>query len=335
MLRLSFIIPLYNTEKFIAECLSSILDNDTDKSLYEVIVVDDGSTDSSPEIARSFTEKYPNVSLIRQENQGVSVARMRGISHARGNYVWFIDSDDYIISDATRYILDLIQDNPDLDGFVSPMLFSYEDDHESWVSPVFEKSITISGKDLLKNKGFVLVGPPQFIVKRSLFEDRWLFFPTGVRYEDEYYARVLKYRADRFLLLDHYLYVYRQWAGSHMNSLNVESGKDIIAIYRYLDDFAKQEVSSEDQPWFRYNIVSFLLEAFTRNDIHLGTREFNSFFQANVAFIRSEWNAYSHYFPIKERVLARTLLTSPKAYFRILSILRSYKNGILKKTVKS
>lgn len=319
---LSFIIPLYNTEKYISTCLSSILENDADKALYEVIVVNDGSTDSSPDIVLSFYERFPNITLLNQENQGVSVARMNGVAHSQGDYIWFIDSDDFVTPTATSEILDTIYSNTDIDVFVTPMFLSYEDGREGFATHQLQKRYTISGKDLMRDKDFFLIGPPQFIVKRCLFQNHWLTFPKGVRYEDEYYARVLKYQADRFLILEKYFYVYRQWEGSHMHSVGIDGAYDIVGIYRRLSEFGDRSVAQKDQGWYRYNIVSFLLESYTRF-LHLSkTDEFRTFKAKNGEYIRSEMRKYRRSFPLKDRFLAQILLSSPSAYFFLIQQVR-------------
>lgn len=322
---LSIIIPLYNTERFIGQCLSSIVENEVDKKFYEVIVIDDGSTDASAQIVREFCERYPNILLYTQENRGVSVARMKGISKAEGDYIWFIDSDDYITENATRNVLSIVRQHPDIDVFVTPMYLSHEDARFNFVTPEWQESFTISGKELMRRKDFFLIGPPQFIAKRELFRDKWLFFPEGIRYEDEYFARILKYRADRFLLLQKYMYVYRQWSGSHMHSIGLDDCLDILSVYRLLDDFALQEVAKVDQPWFRNNIVSFLLEALTRSEPFIGTESFRKFYDDHIVYIRSEWRKYRRYFSLKDRLLAAILLRSPGFYSRIQNRYKSYK----------
>ncbi len=123
---LSLIIPLYNTEKFIGECLSSILDSSADKADYEVIVIDDGSTDGSGEIVQLFSKKYYNIHLFSQENQGVSVARMKGAEKATGDYLWFIDSDDYLLDGALEEVMHLIRDNLTVDTFLVQVLIKEE-----------------------------------------------------------------------------------------------------------------------------------------------------------------------------------------------------------------
>ena len=89
-------MPVYNTEKYIETCLESLLNQDIDKSMYEIICVNDGSTDGSLAILKEYAKQYDNVVLIDKENEGVSIARNIGLEKARGDYVWFIDADDWV-----------------------------------------------------------------------------------------------------------------------------------------------------------------------------------------------------------------------------------------------
>lgn len=93
---LSIIIPVYNAEKYIRECLDSCLAQNISPDDYEIICVDDGSSDGSAAILRDYAQKYNNISVISKENGGVSSARNEGIARASGDYLWFIDADDFI-----------------------------------------------------------------------------------------------------------------------------------------------------------------------------------------------------------------------------------------------
>ena len=93
----SVIVPVYNAEKTLRRCLDSILRQTF--SDYEVILVDDGSKDSSLDICKSYCAKDKRFSVLHQENSGVSKARNRGLDSAKGNYICFVDSDDTITSD--------------------------------------------------------------------------------------------------------------------------------------------------------------------------------------------------------------------------------------------
>ena len=93
---LTYIIPVYNTEHYLLKCLQSVIDQGLQPDQYEVLVVDDGSTDGSPDVVKAFDTEHPQVRLLTQENSGVSAARNLALDTARGLYVQFVDSDDYL-----------------------------------------------------------------------------------------------------------------------------------------------------------------------------------------------------------------------------------------------
>lgn len=93
---LSIIVPVYNVEEYVGECLDSLLDQDITKEDYEIICVNDGSTDKSGEIVSDYVMKHSNVVLLEKENGGVGSARNLGLDNAGGDYVWFVDSDDLV-----------------------------------------------------------------------------------------------------------------------------------------------------------------------------------------------------------------------------------------------
>ena len=93
---LSIVVPIFNAELYLEECLHSVFTQDLPASDYEVVCVDDGSTDKSGEILRTFSEQHPNLRVITQKNSGVATARNTGLSAAQGDYIWFVDADDLI-----------------------------------------------------------------------------------------------------------------------------------------------------------------------------------------------------------------------------------------------
>lgn len=101
---LSFVIPVYNVEKYLNECLDSIFDPSVSEDEYEVIAIDDGSTDGSPEILKTYTH-HKNFRIITQENAGQGPARNAGIKAAAGKYISFVDSDDYLLPEAVPTLL--------------------------------------------------------------------------------------------------------------------------------------------------------------------------------------------------------------------------------------
>ena len=105
---LSIVVPVYNAELYLAECLHSLFAQDLPRTDYEVICVNDGSADKSGEILSSFSEKHPNLTVITQENSGVATARNTGLAAARGNYIWFVDADDLIQVNILRKLREIL-----------------------------------------------------------------------------------------------------------------------------------------------------------------------------------------------------------------------------------
>ena len=99
-MKLSIVIPVYNVEKYVNRCLLSVLNQKVSSNEYEIVIVNDGSTDSSLSIVEEMIESYNNVILVSQENAGLSAARNRGLLLAKGDYIWFVDSDDWIDDDS-------------------------------------------------------------------------------------------------------------------------------------------------------------------------------------------------------------------------------------------
>ena len=114
-MKLSVIIPVFNNETFLNRCLNSVLNQRTDNFEIEVIIINDGSTDKSGEIADYYSSQNNNIYVIHQKNQGVSVARNEGLRIASGDYIHFLDSDDFLLhKNCYQALIDIINnaDNP-------------------------------------------------------------------------------------------------------------------------------------------------------------------------------------------------------------------------------
>ena len=111
-MKFSVIIPVYNSAQFLRKCIGSIVDQEYQD--YELILVDDGSTDASNEICQEYADKYNHIQLIRQENRGPSAARNEGIENASGDYLTFVDSDDWVMPDYFQTLENAVDQNPDI-----------------------------------------------------------------------------------------------------------------------------------------------------------------------------------------------------------------------------
>lgn len=206
--RISVIVPVYNAALYVTSCIDSLLASTYDN--FEVIVVDDGSTDSTP-VKLARYETFENVRIIRQENKGVSVARNTGLSYAKGEYVAFVDSDDLVHSDFLMACAKIIENNCD---FVLVKFCEFEGD----LKPKEEK-IDLNKYELLLNpvvdyqkEGFK-GSCWSFVVRRDLIGK--LEFPVGIsRGEDLFFSYALLLRLKRGILLHDPVYYYRRTEGS-------------------------------------------------------------------------------------------------------------------------
>lgn len=126
-MKLSVIVPVYNVEKFLPRCLDSLLRQGLEVGEYEVICVNDGSPDNCVQILAEYEQKYPGIfRVITQENRGLGEARNTGMKVAQGEYITFVDSDDYVVDGAYRYLLDhfCTEQKPDVLHFQYRMVFT-------------------------------------------------------------------------------------------------------------------------------------------------------------------------------------------------------------------
>jgi len=152
-MQLSIVVPIYNVEFYLPRCLDSLLRQGLEVGEYEVVCVNDGSTDDSAKVLSDYAERYPDIiRVITQENQGLGCARNTGVDVARGEYVAFVDSDDYLIDDAYHYLCEhFLKDSPDVVHFDACMM---ETDGKTLIGniPLFtpnSKMIYTDGKTLV------------------------------------------------------------------------------------------------------------------------------------------------------------------------------------------
>lgn len=196
MVRLSFIVPFYNVERYIEQCITSLLSQDIPKEEYEIICVDDCSQDSSIDIVRSLQVDYSNIIVVRQkENHKLGSARNLGLSVAQGKYVWFIDSDDYIESNCLRSLLEIAENNE-----IDILHFDYKEDICGKIIPyrvLYESTEVCSGEHFFLDEQNEIwwkrcVEVWRRIHKRDFLLSYSISFASDVMYEDlDYSIRVM------------------------------------------------------------------------------------------------------------------------------------------------
>ena len=219
---LSFIVPVYNVEKYLEECLDSLLDQDVDKSEYEIVCVNDGSTDGSPEILARYAQRYPNIRIVTKENGGLAAARNTGLEHAVGEYVWYIDSDDFIQQNVLGRIRELAEQTACDRIYVDTYEFFNELSEEEKAAKKEEK--------LEVNCRKYNINVWNNVFRLAHLKEHGLYFHPELRYaEDVIYMlefTFVEYQEQKF---DKVCYYYRQRANSLMTNASLAAQMNKIA----------------------------------------------------------------------------------------------------------
>ena len=224
---LTVVIPVYNVEKYLNRCIESILLQEWKN--YDILLVDDGSTDNSPQICDDYVKAYDFISVIHKKNGGLSDARNVGIEAAKGEYLCFVDSDDYIQSTMLEHLVKAV-DSAGVNLAITNL--KTVDEHGNRVFRV-EQSPIMDGifpaeellPKLYQEMGWYYIVAWNKLYHRSLFEK--LRFPVGKIHEDEYIVADVMWKAQKIACIssEEYIYTYQR-KGSIMNEQQTQSHCD-------------------------------------------------------------------------------------------------------------
>ena len=244
---LTVVIPVYNVEKYLKRCVESVIAQDWKK--YEILLVDDGSTDHSPQICDNYVKTYDFISVIHKENGGLSEARNTGLSQAKGEYVYFPDSDDWIEPDTFIALSEALESQKfDIISFNREFVKSEEDAivSDSVVTIVFE------GKDafveMLKHS-YITGFANDKIYRKSLFMDHDILFPKGKYYEDLGTNYKLFLSAKKVYATNQKYYHYLiDNPDSITQSWNEKKFIDMFEFYKevFYSDFVRSQLNQEE-----------------------------------------------------------------------------------------
>lgn len=246
MIRLSYIVPAYNMEKYLDECLQSILNTQICSS--EIILVDDGSTDSTPVICDKYAEQFECVHVIHKQNGGISSARNTGIENAKGKYVCFIDSDDYIKTEFVEEFLAICEIN-NLD-IIRGWYGIYEEAENTFIKHPFPNityaNCVLSGKEFLdksvSEKANEVV-PWLGLFRKEYLQKNVLRFPEGISYEEDqlfFLESLLNDESCRIYQSNIEFYIYRKRAGSATKTPTLKQVEDILYIVKKEAELVKK-----------------------------------------------------------------------------------------------
>ena len=235
MPKVSIIVPVYNVEKYIEKCLDSLI-NQTIQDI-EIIVVNDGSKDKSAEIVKKYQNKYPEkIIYVEKENGGLSDARNFGLPHAKGEYIAFLDSDDYIELDMYEKMYKLAKkENSDM--VECDFYWEYPNKTKKDIGQIYtnKKEMLAKARVVAWNK----------LIKRSVLEEAKVQFPKGYRYEDvEFTYKLIPYLNKVSFVKEPFIH-YIQRENSISNSQN-ERTKEIFEVLEHVINFYKEKGIYED-----------------------------------------------------------------------------------------
>lgn len=252
MKKVSLIVPIYNTQDYLRKCLNSLVEQSYKN--IEIILVDDGSTDNSYAICKEYDIKFEQIKLFQKQNGGVSDTRNYGISKATGEFISFVDSDDYLEKDFVEILVNLIK------KYDAEISISLKEGHLLNNNEVHVFNGSVMLMHILNNSCFEVWGK---LYKRELISEA--LFPVNKIHEDLYVIPGIFLKSKKCVIVHKGLYHYQIRENSIMGMVNKTHLKDISQCC--LNNIRKSENSSvrkkfklEYQKWYFYHILWYYYE---------------------------------------------------------------------------
>lgn len=255
MKKLSILIPAYNVERWLPRCLNSILSQVEDD--IEIVIVDDGSTDTTLQCANEFAEKWNDIRVFSKHNEGVGAARNYLLDKACGEFIWFVDSDDYIAESALQYILSELNSTIDL------LSVSYN----GGVFTPFEGSAI----EYIQ-KGYINGYLWTKIIRRSVIEDAHIRFDPQRYSQEDWFFLMQVYPLlgnIKQITLQAYVYcddnensVMREAHAEHTRRNVADSRETICNFKRFIDSHRDQSYSRAYEQWMNFSAAGYLYSLF-------------------------------------------------------------------------
>ena len=304
MPKVSVIVPIYNVEKYLEKCINSLLSQTLED--IQIILVNDGSKDNSGNIAKEYEKNNKDrVIYVEKENGGLSDARNYGLKYATGDFIAFLDSDDYIEKDAYEEMYNkAIEENAD-----------YVECDFIWEFP---NKIRIDKQYPYKNKkemlSFVRVVAWNKLIKRQLITDNNLEFPKGLRYEDVEFTSKLIPFINKFAYVDKPFIHYVQREGSIANVQNERTAEIFTVLDNVIEFYKKNNIYEEYGDELEYNYARYLLCSSLKRMCKIKDKTIRE------KLLTESWERLNLNFPNwKENVILKTVNIGKNKYMRTVN----------------
>lgn len=246
-MKLSIIVPIYNVEEFIVRCAESLINQTASDEDYEVIFVNDGTKDNSIDVLRGAIDfnQQKNIRIVEKTNGGLSSARNYGVEHSKGDYIWFVDSDDWVEPDSVEYLISKMYGSPDVivttqmyvnQGIKQTLKYPNDADFEGTGSTLM---------DICRPDCAVL-----YICQRN-YLSKWGFrFYEGILHEDSEITPRILYLAEKCVATKKPLYHYFMREGSIMHVVSPKRIHSYFVVLRTLIEFSEKVVSDSHKKIF-------------------------------------------------------------------------------------
>ena len=251
---LSVIIPVYNVQKYLKSCVDSVLCQNRLEDDVEILLIDDGSTDNSPVLCDEYAENHAQIRTFHKENGGLSDARNYGIQKAQGQYIVFLDSDDFWEQGYIDEIKDIVNATPDVDLIFGNYIQYYEKENKKIYAENFLTRADAAGKtgveillSILRREHQCISSACKNVYARRLLVDNQLYFKKGILCEDAFWSPNVYFRAQKCSVLQNSYYYYRkQRENSITNTYNLKLLRDILYICNYWIDYIQKSSYSDE-----------------------------------------------------------------------------------------
>ncbi|MEC6747677.1 glycosyltransferase family A protein [Marinilactibacillus sp. XAAS-LB27] len=266
-MKLSVVVPVYNLESYIDQCIESVIDQTY--SDYELILINDGSTDNSLEKCHRYAQKDSRIRVVDKENEGISLTRNRGIQEASCEYIFFIDGDDWIHRETLESYYNIIKKDQTIDLVFGRMSLFFDGDEQlkadefivenEWV---YQKTGKASFMSIVDHIGFMRLGV-RGLFRRQFLLENGLFFKPNMYSEDVEWMMNCVLHAKKCASNANPYYNYRgRRKGSLVNTPSIDKALDVYKIYSWWIDRAETETDKSFKQYFFNEIAERYINTF-------------------------------------------------------------------------